>query len=50
MAWNHERLLHAAGDTDASSQTVVSSASGLSDQAAALKSAIAEFVVRMKAA
>jgi methyl-accepting chemotaxis protein len=50
MARSLERLLHAAGDTNASSQTVVSSASGLSDQAAALKSEVAEFVTRMKAA
>jgi hypothetical protein len=50
MAQSLERLLHAAGDTNASSQTVVSSASGLSDQAASLKSKVAEFVTRMKAA
>jgi methyl-accepting chemotaxis protein len=50
MATSLERLLHAAGDTNTSSQTVVSSASGLSDQAASLKSEVAEFVARMKAA
>jgi methyl-accepting chemotaxis protein len=50
MATSLERLLHAAGDTNASSQTVVTSASGLSDQAASLKSEVAEFVARMKAA
>jgi methyl-accepting chemotaxis protein len=50
MATSLERLLHAAGDTNTSSQTVVTSASGLSDQAASLKSEVAEFVARMKAA
>ena len=44
------RLLQAAGDTNTSSQTVVESASGLSDQATALKREVAEFVARMKAA
>ncbi len=50
MAASLERLRHAAGDTNTSSQTVVTSASGLSDQAASLKSEVAEFVARMKAA
>jgi methyl-accepting chemotaxis protein len=50
MAMSLERLLNAADDTNASSQTVVDSASGLSDQAASLKSEVAEFVTRMKAA
>jgi len=50
MATSLERLLDAASDTNTSSQTVVSSASGLSDQAASLKSEVAEFVARMKAA
>jgi methyl-accepting chemotaxis protein len=50
MATSLERLRHAAGDTNTSSQTVVTSASGLSDQAASLKSEVAEFVARMKAA
>jgi len=44
------RLLRAAGDTNTSSQTVVSSASGLSGQATSLKREVAEFVARMKAA
>jgi len=44
------RLLQAAGDTSSSSETVVASASGLSDQATALKREVAEFVARMKAA
>ena len=44
------RLLRAAGDTNASSQTVVASASGLSDQATSLKREVAQFVARMKAA
>jgi methyl-accepting chemotaxis protein len=44
------RLLRAAGDTNASSQTVVTSASGLSDQATSLKREVAQFVARMKAA
>jgi methyl-accepting chemotaxis protein len=50
MATSLERLLHAADDTNASSLTVVDSASGLSNQAASLKSEVAEFVARMKAA
>jgi methyl-accepting chemotaxis protein len=50
MATSLERLLDAASDTNTSSQTVVNSASGLSDQAASLKSEVAEFVARMKAA
>jgi len=50
MARSLGRLLDAADDTNASSQTVVDSASGLSDQAASLKSEVAEFVTRMKAA
>jgi methyl-accepting chemotaxis protein len=44
------RLLKAAGDTNVSSQSVVNSASGLSDQATSLKREVAEFVARMKAA
>jgi len=44
------RLLRAAGDTNTSSQTVVSSASGLSDQATSLKREVAGFVARMQAA
>jgi methyl-accepting chemotaxis protein len=50
MATSLERLRHAASDTNASSQTVVISASGLSGQAASLKSEVAEFVAKMKAA
>ena len=50
MARSLGRLLDAADDTNASSQTVVDSASGLSNQAASLKSEVAEFVTRMKAA
>jgi methyl-accepting chemotaxis protein len=50
MATSLARLLDAASDTNTSSQTVVNSASGLSDQATSLKSEVAEFVARMKAA
>jgi methyl-accepting chemotaxis protein len=50
LATSLGRLLRAAGDTSTSSQTVVNSASGLSDQATALKGEVAEFVARMKAA
>jgi methyl-accepting chemotaxis protein len=44
------RLLDAAQNTNASSQSVVSSASGLSDQAVALKREVEQFVARVKAA
>jgi methyl-accepting chemotaxis protein len=50
LAASLARLLQAAGDTNASSQSVVSSASGLSDQATSLKREVAQFVTRMKAA
>ena len=50
LAASLNRLLRAAADTNASSQTVVSSASGLSGQATSLKREVAEFVARMKAA
>ncbi|HMK80830.1 MAG TPA: methyl-accepting chemotaxis protein [Xanthobacteraceae bacterium] len=50
LAASLDRLLRAAGDTNASSQTVVTSASGLSDQATSLKREVAGFVARMQAA
>jgi methyl-accepting chemotaxis protein len=43
------RLLEAANDTNASSQDVVASAAGLSDQAAALKRQVDEFLARIAA-
>ena len=43
------RLLEAANDTNASSQDVVASASGLSDQAASLKRQVDEFLARIAA-
>jgi methyl-accepting chemotaxis protein len=50
LATSLARLLQAAGDTSTSSQSVVASASGLSDQATSLKREVAQFVARMKAA
>jgi hypothetical protein len=50
LAASLDRLLQAAGDTNASSQTVVTSASGLSDQATSLEREDAQFVARVKAA
>ena len=43
------RLLNAAGDTDSSSQTVVTSAAGLTDQVATLKRQVEQFVARVAA-
>jgi methyl-accepting chemotaxis protein len=43
------RLLEAANDTNSSSQDVVASASGLSDQAASLKRQVDEFLARIAA-
>jgi methyl-accepting chemotaxis protein len=43
------RLLNAAGDTDSSSQTVVTSAAGLTDQVASLKRQVEQFVARVAA-
>jgi methyl-accepting chemotaxis protein len=50
LAQSLGRLLQAASDTNTSSQSVVSSASGLSDQAVALKQQVEQFVARVKAA
>jgi methyl-accepting chemotaxis protein len=50
LAQSLGRLLESAENTNASSQSVVSSASGLSDQAAALKQQVEQFVARVKAA
>ena len=43
------RLLNAAGDTDTSSQSVVTAAAGLSDQVVALKRQVEQFVARVAA-
>ena len=50
LATSLGRLLESANTTNASSRTVVDSASGLSDQAAALKRQIDTFVARVAAA
>jgi hypothetical protein len=50
LATSLGRLLDSANATNASSRTVVSSASGLSDQAAALKRKVDNFVARIAAA
>ena len=50
LASSLSRLLEAANKTTASSNTVVTSADGLSDQAAALKRQVNDFVARIAAA